>query len=217
MIERDLRDYMLADSGISAKVGTRIHLTQLPELATYPAIAFQQISGPREHTLGDGYPTAATPRYQISCFAITYAAVKELVLAVEAAFDGHLGELVPSSPIQGTFVLDVHDTFEPIPRVFMCPVDVMLFFNPPAGPVPGGNVTIWQRYTIGDGLTGAINGVNQIYTVPVTPDPRTAIVVFNGLVVLKSRYTINGSQFVLSFAPKAADGDFAADTLEVYC
>jgi hypothetical protein len=211
MIEQDLHDYMTADAGISALVGGKVYPVEMAEEPVYPVITYQKISGAREHTL-DGAPTSATPRWQITSWGRTYAEAKALADAVEAAFDGKLGPPVPGSPIQGMFVLDAHDAFETVPQVFMCPVDVQLFYNPGGAPAvtPPAGTAPWRRYTLSSGLSGVIDGVNMVFTLPVFPSADTTQVVWNGSVVSAGDFSIVGNAIHLSFAPNVSD------TLEVF-
>ena len=73
------------------------------------------------------------------------------------------------------------------------------------GPIAAGN---WGKRT----LSGAMDGVNQAFTLDAAIDPASALVIGNGLKRLASSYTIVGLTLVLSWAPAAAAGD----TLELY-
>lgn len=52
--------------------------------------------------------------------------------------------------------------------------------------------------------TGAINGTNTAFTLPVTPSG-DIIVLINGLQVAESGYTVSGTTLTMSFAPQTGD------------
>lgn len=83
-------------------------------------------------------------------------------------------------------------------------------FTPLAGGAGAGPTAFapWQRYRPGAGLTGAIDGVNRVFSVPGTPNPKTTLVFWNGQAV--TGFTIAGSSITVAAAPGADD------TLEVY-
>lgn len=89
-IEDGLVALLLADSGVSALVGTRIYPLKLPQDDGLPAIRFQRISGERVRTL-DGPTGLVRPRIQIDAYGKTYAEAKAVAEAVEALLDGYSG------------------------------------------------------------------------------------------------------------------------------
>ena len=55
-----------------------------------PAIAYQQISGPRDHVM-DGVSGLVNSRYQFNCWAESYAGAKNLSEAVRIELDSYSG------------------------------------------------------------------------------------------------------------------------------
>jgi len=86
VIEKALKAILAADSGVSA-ITTRIYPNMIPQDPTFPLIAYQKISGPRDHHL-QGPSGKAHPRFQIEAWAKTYTAAKDLANAIRTALDG---------------------------------------------------------------------------------------------------------------------------------
>lgn len=87
MIEEGLYTKLSGTAGITALVGSRIYSTRLPQGATLPAITFQRISTTRDIHHG-GPVQGAEAFFQISCWAATPKAGKEIAAAVRAAVHG---------------------------------------------------------------------------------------------------------------------------------
>ncbi|MBI6628327.1 DUF3168 domain-containing protein [Pontibaca salina] len=86
-MEKEFRALLLADSGVSALVGTRIDWGARPQGAPLPAIVLHTVSDVSGHTL-DGPWALTTGRVQVDCYADSYGAAKALGRAVRAALDG---------------------------------------------------------------------------------------------------------------------------------
>jgi hypothetical protein len=82
----DLVRHLLSDPGVSAIIGTRLDAGRLKAGQTLPAMAYQVISGPRDHTLTGS--ELAQPRYQLTAFAATYLEAHTLAKSAQAAMDG---------------------------------------------------------------------------------------------------------------------------------
>lgn len=82
----------------------------------------------------------------------------------------------------------------------------------------GGQTVFWQRYSLTEAtISGIANGINTIFTVPIIPNEKKCLVIFNGNVLSELDFTLSGSTFTLSLAPKPASPGFPADTLEIFC
>ena len=92
LIEQALRTYMIGQSGITDLVSTRIHFVKAPQDIDKPYIVIYKISGPRLHS-HDGGDGLAHPRFQVSIFAETYAAAKEIAAAIQSALQGYSGTM----------------------------------------------------------------------------------------------------------------------------
>lgn len=89
MIEPGLVDRLEAQvSGI----GSRVYPGKLPQNPTYPAIAYAQISNPRQHT-HDGPDGCVEARYQITAFSDSYAEAKGVAEDIREALDGFTGTM----------------------------------------------------------------------------------------------------------------------------
>lgn len=109
-LEEGLVTYLRADGPIAALVGTRVHPMILPQVATYPALAYMVVSDdrPQSHS---GPTGLATPRVQIDCWGATYGAAKALERAVRAALEGYIGSM-GSVTVRGVFLDTAQDLFD---------------------------------------------------------------------------------------------------------
>lgn len=92
LIEQALMTFLLAQSGITALVGDRIHYARAPQDVASPYLVISKISGLREHS-HDGSAHLASPRFQFSAFAETYGAAKVVITAVQEALQGYSGTM----------------------------------------------------------------------------------------------------------------------------
>lgn len=79
-----VRARLLANSTVSAIVGTRVDWMARPQNAALPAISLQTVSDSRPDHL-KGFDGARETRVQCDCWAATYAAALALARAVIAA------------------------------------------------------------------------------------------------------------------------------------
>lgn len=132
----DLRTYLLAQSGVSTLIGTRMYPDALPEGATLPAVVYYRISGTHVESLG-GIKAAGTCRVQLDAYAATR-------LAADAVGDALVAALRSLSVGQqsigaGTIVCDVeiqgprHDRQPPTDGSdeweYICSVDALLWIS----------------------------------------------------------------------------------------
>lgn len=89
-IETAIYSILTADDTILSLVSTKIYPKILPQSSTVPAITYNQISGPRGHTMSGPDGTVAS-RYQINCWDSTYAGAKAIAEAVRKELDGYTG------------------------------------------------------------------------------------------------------------------------------
>jgi hypothetical protein len=89
--EAVLQRILAVAPAVSVLIGSRIYPNIVPQKAPMPAITYQQISGPRLHDM-QGAVGMAKARYQINCWAVSYAEAKELAEAVRLTLDGYSSE-----------------------------------------------------------------------------------------------------------------------------
>lgn len=91
MIEFRLRDRLIADSGITAIVGNRVHPIRIPrmKMATDngPKLTYRRSRGGRDHDLraASGHPLA---QFEMTCWSQSYDTAKALATAVRNCLDG---------------------------------------------------------------------------------------------------------------------------------
>lgn len=96
MFEQAIRSRLLADSGVSALVGTRIYVDEAPQVTgktdPYPYIVMQTVSAEPGHVLA-GYDGLTDFRVHLDCYARTSAASRLIVSAIRNCFDGYRGTI----------------------------------------------------------------------------------------------------------------------------
>lgn len=115
MIEQTVYDLLRQDSAVSAIVGTRVYMIELPEDKGLPAIVFQRISTAPVTSL-NGDSGLDLVRLQISCYATTALVAKQLAAAARACL----------AAVHSTTVLELDDR-DPDTRHFRTLVDVNIW------------------------------------------------------------------------------------------
>jgi len=110
MIEADVRTFLLAQSAVSALIGTRMYPLRLPQGVTFPALTYQRISGSEDVTHSGAGPARAG--MQFDCWGQTQSSVLALASAVRSALSGHRSGM-GDSPLVNAFVVNVLDLPEP--------------------------------------------------------------------------------------------------------
>ena len=96
-------------------VGQRIYPLVSPQNSTLPVITYQKISQVRERTLSSPAPKVVRARFQISCWAASYAEVKEVAEQVKAALQDYSGLMGGGDGVQ---VLAVSYTHLTLPTIY---------------------------------------------------------------------------------------------------
>lgn len=112
-----VKSTLTGNSGVSALVSTRVYPLQLPQKPTYEAITYQRISnGPQ-----NGSTAIRDSRWQISCWAETYAEAHVLAAAVKTAF-----EYLTDDSIKMAYVVNELDDYDDEAKAYRTIVDVIL-------------------------------------------------------------------------------------------
>ncbi len=93
-MEAQLIAILLADTGVSTLVGTRIWPGRRQQGGALPAIILNRISGAPIYT-NDGETGLERARIQIDCWAKTYPEAKNTARAVQTAISAFAGEESP--------------------------------------------------------------------------------------------------------------------------
>ena len=91
-VHKDLRDYLLADSTITALVGQRVYVEELPQNSPLPAITFLRVNVDHDHDL-EGETGLATARFQIDSWADSPLNALALAERVRLRLDGYQGTM----------------------------------------------------------------------------------------------------------------------------
>jgi len=127
-MEAALTSLLLADAGLTALVGDRVHWLRLPqEVDVKPYINLQRVSGARDYTMA-GASGYAMGRVQADVWGLTYGSVKATAQALLAALSGYRGPT-----IQGVFVEserdDTGDDAGGVNRLYRTSVDVIIHYT----------------------------------------------------------------------------------------
>lgn len=76
--------YLLADSGVTALIGTRLYPERFPAGATLPVVTYQRVFGAEEIN-HDGASGLARARLQLDCWAESYGGAVALGKAITDA------------------------------------------------------------------------------------------------------------------------------------
>ena len=79
-----------AAAPVVALVGERIFPNRIPQGVGMPAIAYEQLSGPRDHVM-DGNTGLVSTNYVLRCSCSIYAQAKAVSEAVRIELDGYQG------------------------------------------------------------------------------------------------------------------------------
>lgn len=121
-------------SGIKNIVGARIFAVDLDQGAQMPAVTYQRIDSPRkahEHDNPSSFPLA---RYQVGCWAGTFAGTLALAKAWEAFMKTKIGPCTWGSGTNVTWVsncwiADARDYKSPDALLYCRQIDIRIFFK----------------------------------------------------------------------------------------
>lgn len=120
-------------TAVSTLVSTRVHPLRLPDTAVFPAVVYQEISAPIISTHDETASGALTsPRYQIDCFAVTYAGSVALGAAVFAALHGFKGVITSGTDtfnVMSCLRTDKRINTDPETGLWWCSMDFIFWYQ----------------------------------------------------------------------------------------
>ena len=125
MIDQSLRTIILNDSSISALIATNgVYPQRLPQDVAKPCIAYRVMDGFSDITASS---TSALRRYTVdlTVFAETYGAMRELTDAVVTKFNG-LSVVQGDDHIEASRVHNVVNDFEETLQLYSATIDITL-------------------------------------------------------------------------------------------
>jgi len=125
--EEGLYWHLSHDAGVIALVGSRIYPQVIPQDVALPAMAYQRISGPRDHT-HSGPSGLARARVQITCSASSYSQAKGVAAAVRESVDGFKGTMLDVT-VGAAFVEDEIDGYGTSQETFTVRLDVNAWYQ----------------------------------------------------------------------------------------
>ncbi len=129
-IEEALYSYLSGHAGLTNLVGTRIYPLVMPQNISLPAATFSKVSGPRVHAMQKD-AGMAYPRFQVSCWGITYKSTKEVAAQVRAALQDFKGTMGGAGGVVvgGVFIQDENDLYEPGTHVYHVALDFIIWHD----------------------------------------------------------------------------------------
>lgn len=128
VIEEGLYNHLSNHAGLTALVGTQIYPIVIPQGKTPPMVTFQKINGPRVHAMQQD-AGMAYPRFQVSCWGMTYKSAKDVAAQVRAALQDFKGTMggVGGVVVSGVFIEDENDLYEPGTQVYHVALDFIIW------------------------------------------------------------------------------------------
>lgn len=109
-MEEALLSYLLAASGITSLVGTRVNWVRSPQGAASPRVVLTKVSGLRDMTLNSGPTGYVSSRVQVDCIGTSYGSAKAVARAIEARISGYSGT-TGGVRFEGCFLIGERDDF----------------------------------------------------------------------------------------------------------
>lgn len=130
LIDEVLVAYLSNEPGMAGLVGTRIYPLVIPEKKKLPAIAYQQISAPREYT-HSGQEDMVSARFQFTVQAASFPQIRATVIALRRALSGYRGPMGGASGIsvEGSYLENEIDGWSEATGKFTRRLDFILQYH----------------------------------------------------------------------------------------
>ena len=124
----DLRTFVLAGTGIAAKVGQRMHYQEVPAESHLPAIVYFRVSTVPENRLV-GRAGLDRRRMQIGVRSNSALEAEEIADLVQARVEAHSGALGGGS-VESIVFLNRFDGWDPVLESYADDIDVAVWVKP---------------------------------------------------------------------------------------
>lgn len=128
MLEQLIRNKLIADSTISALIGSRVYVITVPQDCTYPALAYQLISRIGRDEYHSGHSPWVNSRVQFSALSSDLKIAKQITKAVVDLFLPFTGSDSGTSVVRCNFDNE-SDTFDPAVEMYQVALDLMFMHN----------------------------------------------------------------------------------------
>jgi hypothetical protein len=126
VITNGLVALLLANSAVSAIVGTRIQPIPAPEdLTQYPCCTYQVASDVSDYTL-TSTSGVTTTRIIFDCFGLRYLDARNLALSIKAALTAYRGALPDGTYVYETQIMNMVDAWDDGSRISRTSVHAVL-------------------------------------------------------------------------------------------
>lgn len=128
-VEGGVYQFLVNSGLVTAVVGSRIFPLRIPAKTTLPALIYQKISGPSEHSK-DGDMQLGNPRFQFTCWASTYDDAKTVIKAVRAALVGFTNGAAMGGVTVAQIIVDSdNDLHDPETLEFGASLDAIIWYT----------------------------------------------------------------------------------------
>ncbi len=127
-IEQAIKKELMAASGVTGLISTRLYYVRAPQNVTKPYVVFFKVSSPREYS-HDGASELARPRFQFSCFATTYYEAKQITEAIRVTIEAFSGIMGGDGGVEvgSCFCINESDIYEEDTQLFHVAVDYLIY------------------------------------------------------------------------------------------
>ena len=119
--------HLMGDTGVTGIIGTRLYPMVVPQDAELPAAAYQQLSGPREHS-HSGASGLVRARVQFTCMGASYNAAKDVAEALRLSLDGFKGSM-GNVDVQAVFLDNEVDGYASTFEAAVTRVDFVVWYG----------------------------------------------------------------------------------------
>lgn len=116
-----------AHAGLTALIGTRVYPGTLPQSTALPAVAYSRISRSRESVMGVDTDLARA-RYQLTAFARTPLAAKNVIEQIRACFQRWRGTAA-AVVVDDVFISDDRDGYDQTLELHAPSIDILMHYR----------------------------------------------------------------------------------------
>lgn len=128
MIEYAVRSILADNAGVAALVANRIYYVTAPQKVTAPYLVISKVSGARQPYAHGATINFTSPRFQVSIFATTYLAAKQIAQAVQAVLGDYKGTS-ESTAIEATFYDNEVDYYDEDIGFYSVAMDFLVWYK----------------------------------------------------------------------------------------
>lgn len=125
-MEAGIQQRLIADSNVSSLISTRVYPLILPDESVLPSVTYQRISTVRDYAT-TGPVSLSRIRLQIDTWSLTYAAAKQVDMAIRASLESFSGTLPDGTVVSEIQVDSSQDLYESSARYYRVSTDFIVY------------------------------------------------------------------------------------------